>query len=46
MLVRNMAKMLRMDLGLTDTADNDSSNEDGYHDDVRKFVYCISIIYS
>lgn len=38
MLMRNMAKMLRMVIGLTDAADNDSSNEDGYRDDVRRFV--------
>lgn len=38
MLMRNMARILRMVIGLTDAADNDSSNEDGYRDDVRKYV--------
>lgn len=35
-----MAKMLRMGMviALTGAADEDSKNEDGYHDDVRKFV--------
>lgn len=40
MLMGNMAKMLRtmMVIEMTDTADNYCSNEDGYHDDVRKCV--------
>lgn len=40
MVMRKMAKMLRMGMviALTGAADNDGSNEDGYHDDVRKFV--------
>ena len=40
MLMGNMAKTLRtvVVIEITDAADNDRSNEDGYHDDVRKCV--------
>lgn len=38
MLRRNKAKMLRMVIRLSDAAYNDSSNEDGYRDDGRRFV--------
>lgn len=40
MVMRNAAKTLRMAMAiaLTGAAANDSSNEDGYQDDVGKFV--------